>query len=396
MKVMPRMLMGLFFCLASLLCAQQNLVDAEPLLRQREELRQSQGEWEQKEAQSQERHQARLAELRHQTETLAQENAALATEVAALETQAAALRRRHQELRTARQEAEELLASLGKGREDSSLPLEEVMGHRREALSRVRRALPEPGVVLTPEGLPEEGLLLRFGELVYFANAREAGLAFPEEREPSRLRLFRPAPEAQERIRQRLESASQGEEAASPLPVSLTGTAGFAAPPRQTLWRHFRQGGMVMIPLGILAWLCLAVLLERMVYFARHGIAREARELRERLGGLAPGERKERQLEMAQSRLAQAKRGLSLLAVSASVAPLLGLLGTVTGMIRTFQQITLHGTGDPRLLAGGISEALVTTEAGLLVAIPAMLFHAWCVRRNRRLTAALERELTQE
>ena len=99
---------------------------------------------------------------------------------------------------------------------------------------------------------------------------------------------------------------------------------------------------------------------------------------------------------MAQSRLAQAKRGLSLLAVSASVAPLLGLLGTVTGMIRTFQQITLHGTGDPRLLAGGISEALVTTEAGLLVAIPAMLFHAWCVRRNRRLTAALERELTQE
>ena len=66
-------------------------------------------------------------------------------------------------------------------------------------------------------------------------------------------------------------------------------------------------------------------------------------------------------------------RGLSFLGLVAAVAPLLGLLGTVTGMISTFAVITEHGTGDPRLLSGGISEALLTTQLGLGVAIPALL-----------------------
>ncbi|OYY26023.1 MAG: flagellar motor protein MotA, partial [Sulfurovum sp. 17-42-90] len=63
----------------------------------------------------------------------------------------------------------------------------------------------------------------------------------------------------------------------------------------------------------------------------------------------------------------------SFVMVIAAVAPLLGLLGTVTGMITTFDTITEFGTGDPKLLSGGISEALVTTEFGLVVAIPLML-----------------------
>ncbi len=394
MKSMPRMLLWLCLCLGSLLPAQQRtLVDGEPLLQKLSALRQDRKEWEQKEAQSQEAHESRLAELRRQEEALRQESHTLAEEVAAMEKQVAELRRQHQELQASRQRAEELL-STWRSREDvPEIPLEQVMEHRRESLARRRRALPEAGVVLTPEGLQEEGLLLPFGEFGYFANEREAGIAFPEEAGLSSLRLCRPSPVLQERIRQRLSSP---EGTVLSLPVSLTGPAGFAVPPRQNLWGHFRQGGVVMIPLGILAWLCLAVLLERMAFYARHGCAKEARRLRESLDALTPKERQERQVEMAQGRLSRAKRGLSLLAVSASVAPLLGLLGTVTGMIRTFQQISLHGTGDPRLLAGGISEALVTTEAGLLVAIPAMLFHAWCVRRNRRLAALLERELTQE
>ena len=77
------------------------------------------------------------------------------------------------------------------------------------------------------------------------------------------------------------------------------------------------------------------------------------------------------------------ERYLSILSVSASAAPLLGLLGTVTGMIHTFRLITMFGTGDAKLLSGGISEALVTTEAGLIVAIPALLIHVWCLRRAR-------------
>ena len=60
-----------------------------------------------------------------------------------------------------------------------------------------------------------------------------------------------------------------------------------------------------------------------------------------------------------------------------SIAPLLGLLGTVTGMINTFHVIRLYGTGNPRIMSGGISEALVTTMLGLTVAIPVMVMHTF-------------------
>ena len=79
--------------------------------------------------------------------------------------------------------------------------------------------------------------------------------------------------------------------------------------------------------------------------------------------------------------LPRLQRGLALLAVFGAVAPLLGLLGTVTGMIDTFRVITLFGTSDPKLMSGGISEALVTTEVGLAVAIPIMLLHTFLSRR---------------
>jgi biopolymer transport protein ExbB len=69
------------------------------------------------------------------------------------------------------------------------------------------------------------------------------------------------------------------------------------------------------------------------------------------------------------------ERFLSALGMLAAIAPLLGLLGTVTGMINTFHVITLHGTGDPRLMSGGISEALVTTMLGLSAAIPLLMAH---------------------
>ena len=74
--------------------------------------------------------------------------------------------------------------------------------------------------------------------------------------------------------------------------------------------------------------------------------------------------------------VAAVKRGLPTIKVLAAVAPLMGLLGTVTGMIGTFQAITLFGTGDPKLMAGGISQALVTTVLGLCAAIPLLLLHS--------------------
>ena len=84
------------------------------------------------------------------------------------------------------------------------------------------------------------------------------------------------------------------------------------------------------------------------------------------------------------------ERGLSMLAVLGAVAPLLGLLGTVTGMIETFRVITLYGTGDPRLMSSGISEALITTELGLTVAIPIMLLHTFLSRRADAIIGEME------
>lgn len=84
--------------------------------------------------------------------------------------------------------------------------------------------------------------------------------------------------------------------------------------------------------------------------------------------------------------------GLAALAMLAAIAPLLGLLGTVTGMIETFQAITLFGTGDPRLMSGGISQALVTTVLGLAVAIPILLLHSFLTSRSNRLVHILDEQ----
>lgn len=86
------------------------------------------------------------------------------------------------------------------------------------------------------------------------------------------------------------------------------------------------------------------------------------------------------------------ERGLITLAILAAIAPMLGLLGTVSGMIETFQSITLFGTGDPKLMSGGISQALVTTELGLAVAIPLLLIHSGLSSKSNRLIQVLDEE----
>ncbi len=105
-------------------------------------------------------------------------------------------------------------------------------------------------------------------------------------------------------------------------------------------------------------------------------------------------------LETIESRLDEAiiketpqlEKWLSIIKIFAAVAPLLGLLGTVTGMIVTFQAITLFGTGDPKLMAGGISQALVTTVLGLVVAIPMVFLHSVLAARSKALVQILEEE----
>ncbi|MEM9161366.1 MAG: MotA/TolQ/ExbB proton channel family protein, partial [Verrucomicrobiota bacterium] len=96
-------------------------------------------------------------------------------------------------------------------------------------------------------------------------------------------------------------------------------------------------------------------------------------------------------LEKMVSTQPKIERLLSIIAVTAATAPLLGLLGTVTGMINTFKLITIFGTGDAKSLSGGISEALITTEFGLVVAIPSLIFHAFLARKAKAIMAGMER-----
>ena len=90
--------------------------------------------------------------------------------------------------------------------------------------------------------------------------------------------------------------------------------------------------------------------------------------------------------------LPKIERGLSSIGVLAAIAPLLGLLSTVTGMIETFQSITLFGTGDPKYMSSGISQALVTTELGLIVAVPLVLLLSFLTGKGNRLVQVLDEQ----
>jgi len=184
------------------------------------------------------------------------------------------------------------------------------------------------------------------------------------------------------------------------------------------LWEHLSRGGVVMVPIGLVALLGFILVVVRVAELGRRlvgGASAEAAAKRvladraEAAERLRRGTSAERVMAAVAERWPAARdaleeaaadavgieatrmeRFLGAIAVCATVSPLLGLLGTVTGMIRTFESITAYGAGDVRLLAGGIREALVTTEAGLFVAIPLLLAHAFLSGRVERLTAELE------
>lgn len=88
------------------------------------------------------------------------------------------------------------------------------------------------------------------------------------------------------------------------------------------------------------------------------------------------------------------ERFLTLIKIISTIAPLMGLLGTVTGMIQVFQQITVYGAGDPTIMAGGISMALMTTVLGIVAAIPAILMHSWVKSKADRIIHIMEEQAT--
>jgi biopolymer transport protein ExbB len=190
------------------------------------------------------------------------------------------------------------------------------------------------------------------------------------------------------------------------------------------LWEELRSGGPIVVPIVAIGVLAVIIVFERTVYLRRvRGNTDRLMDEMNRLASqgdwkscegllkkyqdrnwpvlnvLAAGlsgrhEDRETQENILQEAILREvprlERFLSILAVLGVIAPLLGLLGTVTGMIETFQVITLYGTGDPKMMSGGISEALVTTEVGLVVAIPIMLFHTVLSRRADHVVGDME------
>ncbi|MGH8019294.1 MAG: MotA/TolQ/ExbB proton channel family protein [Opitutaceae bacterium] len=190
---------------------------------------------------------------------------------------------------------------------------------------------------------------------------------------------------------------------------------------RDSFIEHLRKGGPVMIPILLLALATIAVAVfkffditsvkpapsgtvRQLVEHVNKGENARALGLAASIPGpfgdvLAAGVKhahEDRELldEVLYERLLAAQprleRLLAFISLAAGAAPLLGLLGTVTGMIQTFKLITVFGTGDAGKLADGISEALITTEYGLIVAIPALLVHAVLLRLARRRLSRLE------
>lgn len=168
------------------------------------------------------------------------------------------------------------------------------------------------------------------------------------------------------------------------------------------------QGGFVGYMIIVLAMVGLALVGERMYSLLRIDMAVKAQmrsdtpDRSNPLGHVlaAYHDNRDADVETMELKLDEAilqatpnlERGLSTIKVLAAVAPLMGLLGTVTGMIETFQAITLFGTGDPKLMAGGISQALVTTVLGLLTAIPLVLLHSVVSSRSKSIVHILEEQ----
>jgi biopolymer transport protein ExbB len=210
------------------------------------------------------------------------------------------------------------------------------------------------------------------------------------------------------RMADALQSAAPGEVVAMSVDFTRGQILRTVVQSRSPLERVREDGGPVgYVIIGVgLAGLLLCLWKAFLLYSVGGRIARQVRspepDKRNPLGRVLSvyGDNPEVDVETLELKLDEAilretaplETGLGFIKVLYVVAPLLGLLGTVVGMIATFQMITLFGTGDPRMMAGGISTALVTTVLGLVVAIPLTLFHAFLQGKSRALIQLLEEQ----
>ncbi len=310
-------------------------------------------------------------------------------------------------------EADTLLAT--SSREDALRVLESLLDLARR-IARDRLGIGcFPGQCLTDQGRLLDGAFVVVGPVTYFLSSDKGYAGIVRGREGGQFPVV-VKPLHYTRIQRLLEGREER------VWTDLSGGEYFRAAALREGWLdHLRAGGPVMIPillLGLLGFLLAAykmsvlsrlrlpteAQLDEIVRHVNEGRGPEAFRLASGLGDpagpviaegislhAAPREHLEEVMhEKILFQVPALERFLPVMAMIASASPLLGLLGTVTGMIRTFKLLTVFAGARADMLSGGVSEALVTTEYGLKIAIPMLLIHAFLARRVKGAVHALE------
>lgn len=287
-----------------------------------------------------------------------------------------------------------------------------------EDMAASRDKVAYTGTMVDRNGNETSGDIIRLGHLPGLYRAKEQVGYLTLSPASGRL-IMSPSPSYW--VRQNLKDYFEGETKA--VYTDISGGAAIQQLAHRVSWKdQLRSGGILVVPILLVGVVALVLTIERLIFLGkvRHNTDALMTRVTQLVGGgdiegaikathphrkrptgrvlMAGLEHRSDPSEVIESALSETmlretprlERFLGALKVCAAVAPLLGLLGTVTGMINTFQVITMHGTGDPRLMAGGISEAMVTTQVGLAVAIPVMIVAAFLGRRARNLSHDME------
>jgi biopolymer transport protein ExbB len=275
------------------------------------------------------------------------------------------------------------------------------------------------GSAIDSRGLLQRGTVVLVGPTAIFASESGAVVGTAE----ARLGSLQPAALAFGLPEDTTAAAELATNGAGLLPLDPTlGNARLVEETQETFVEHVQKGGAVMIPIFVMAGLALLVALFKwlvLIFTPTPGnkrinellnavgaedqekIHENARRIRGPVGAMLTAgvehlkEPQELIEEVMYERMLTTKLRLQsmlpFIAICAASAPLLGLLGTVTGIINTFKLITVFGSGDVKSLSGGISEALITTKFGLIVAIPSLLLHAFLSRKAKGITDQMEK-----
>ncbi|EDY83744.1 transporter, MotA/TolQ/ExbB proton channel family protein [Verrucomicrobiia bacterium DG1235] len=273
------------------------------------------------------------------------------------------------------------------------------------------------GKAITAGGLLEDGTFVRFGPVTFFASeSGKAGLVEQGESTEPVVRTIMGGEFDEEIV-----SIASGAKGILPIDSTLDNAMAIAAT-KESILDHIGKGGIWIYPILGFAFLSLAVaafktvelsslpkpkegflseVLSKLANRDKEGAAHAANTASGPMGKMIqqgvkysdhdPELVEEILYESMVDTQPKVMRLLPFISVTAAVAPLLGLLGTVTGMINTFNRIKIFGTGDAKSLSGGISEALITTEFGLIVAIPALLLYAILSRKAKGYLARMEK-----